>query len=355
MRIRLAPGVLAFVVALTVSACSSGETSAPTAPVQTGPGQSAAPLTKESITVSEQPGSSNLIFWHTYYSGGFAAENLDVTTVALGTGSTQVVSGTADVQFNGLTPALAPARDGKETIVLMAYVGNGVGSFIYSGNSVQSVKDCKKMASNNAPGYPYGYVRLLKEAFGATYEIIGVGADAGPSGLAAGTYDCATGPLSSFGSVISAGKAKILFDTRLESQRPAAFIGNLSEGVLYGLKDVVQRKQEAITRLMRAMYKTWVTTFKPANADPATIAALIKGKGGNDWVADQAALTFTVQSNLGHFYMPLEGYIDQATWAKDITFNGKYAGIDVNATDAVWSYARRVDMSLYEKAIGKPK
>ena len=355
MKIRFAPVVVLLALVVTLSACSSGTSSTSASPAQTNAGQ-ATLLSKESLTVSEQPGSSNLIFWYTFYSGGFAAENLDVTTVPLGTGSAQVVSGTADVQFNGLTIALSPARDGKETTVLLAYVGNGVGAFIYSIPSVQSVKDCKRMASGNTPGYPYGYVRLLREAFGATYEIVGVGGDAGPSGLAAGTFDCATGPLSSYGPIVSAGKAKILYDDRAEAQRPAAFINNLSEGVLYGLRDVVQKKQEAIVRLMRAMYKTWVSVFKPASADAFQIAGFIKSKGGNDWVADQAALTFTVQSNLGHFYMPLEGYIDEKTWANDIQFNNKYAGIDfVNATDPVWSYSRRVDMSLYEKAIAKPK
>jgi ABC-type nitrate/sulfonate/bicarbonate transport system substrate-binding protein len=343
---------LGVLLAVFIAGCSN------TPAAQSGGTATTGASTREALTYAGNPDLTNIVFWYTYYSGGFAKQNLDLT-ISSGAGAAvaaQVVGGQADIGAPGVALAMGPPRDGKETSVIYSFAGNGIGAFVYGVPGVNSVKDCKKAGAVNSPGPAYGYASLLKEALGASYEIIRLDGTALPAALQSGQVDCAIGPLNLLGPVVTAGKAKILYDNRNVSQRPSAVESGLTEGVFFGMKDNLQKKQEAVVRFLKALNETWTTVLKPSNADAAALANFLKTKAPNDWPQTPESLTFQLQAFLGTFLVPNDGYIDAAKWNSTIAFNAKYSELGfLNTTDAVWSYARRVDMSFYEKAIGKPK
>jgi len=332
------------VFSILVAACGA-------APTTGAPGSgTAAPREKLNVIAGTvEPG--RIIEYVAILNGYYAAEGLDVDFKIVGANNVVnlIVSGQADLANIAVPNALAPVRDGKETVIVAGGTGNGASGF-FSGNVKKGITDysqCTRITTFTAGSAAYAWAALYKKVLNLKGELVQLGDVAAlqPS-ILSGQSDCG----STGGNVVTeglrTGELRLLIDPRVGL--PPAVPKNVLEQATFGLKDNLKAKRPAVIKYLKASQKAADAIKNMSNADLA--ALLVKHP---DWQAIGVANAIG-QLDLNRFSVrPNNGYIESAIWPTELEWV-RYGSPFVD-NDPKWSFASRVDMSYYEEALGKPK
>ncbi len=334
--------LVAAISALLLASCGGGASST----------AQATPQARQSLKlVTGAVATNHAIAWIALEGGYFARNGLDVSLRSVGGNVvTSLVSGQADIGLSGWGGPMTPARDGNETSLFYVDVGALASGFAVGLPKVQSIKDCTRMSVFPMGSSTYAYAVIEKRLYGAHYDIVPMDVPTQQAALASGSVDCGISGLGTFVGLLDAGKVHLLVDTRDISSLPKDFPATGSSGGFWGIKSNLQSKRDAIVRFVRALDQAWIAMQKMS---PQEAAALLR-KSADYQPIDVAQLAKQYELDRP-FFMPANGYLSPTTWepTRQLLIDGGFTFM--NATDPKWSYERRVDMSYYETAIGKPK
>jgi hypothetical protein len=317
------------------------------------PAQSAQPHENLIVTVSAVDPSLTLV-WATQQAGYFENENLTVEIKAVGAGQLGLlVADQADLGIQSPSGVLLPVNSGKETTILFANSGRGIGGFMAAGPNIQKVTDCKRVATLALGSAVYAWTTVYKKAFGANYEIVSV--NDLPSEVAlitSGSTDCAISSYAAFSPGLDSGKLHLIVDPRNPSTLPAAVSQQLNaavEGSVFGLTEHVKQRKGAIQRFMRAYLKGLSEIIQKQSA--SQIAALLRKSP--DWQPIAQEKLAPLMDITKFSWAPNGGYISKSQWTTELQWIAGGGTSLGNLDDPKWAYDRRVDMSLFLAAGGK--
>jgi ABC-type nitrate/sulfonate/bicarbonate transport system substrate-binding protein len=335
-------GLAALMLSVALTACGGGggATSSPT------------PQTRESlslVTGAIDPAFTQ--FWTAVVNGYFDKEGLDLSYKVVGSNVvTTIVAGQADIAMIGAASAFIPVNQGIETTVLYSHSGGGSSGFAFGVPKIQSINDCTRVAAFSLGSAGYAWAIFEKALYKGKWDIVGMDVPTAIAAISSGNVDCAIGNYGTFGQLLQQGKLKLLVDPRNKASLPKSFPLDTSEGAIFGLKTTVQKRHGAIQRFLRAMSRALSDIKKETSAQ---LASTIR-KSPDFQPFNETALASTIDV-LKPFFSPLDGYVPKSGWGQTMTFYKEGGLTYIDPADPKWSYERRVDMSDYEKAIGKPK
>ncbi|TAK71118.1 MAG: ABC transporter substrate-binding protein [Actinomycetota bacterium] len=331
-----AAGSLVMVPAL--AACGGGSSSS----------SSAAPPEKLTVALGAVAVTLSPV-WLAQQLGYFKDAGVDVTiSNAGGQVATSVASGQADVAMLGLPGALAVANQGRATSVIGWVLGKRGSGFTVGRPGINSITDCKTLATLPPGTSIYAWGEIYKSAFGATYQHVTFGdPPTVVANVVSGNVDCALTSYDQFYAGIKAGKLHLIVDPRDEASLPAQIRStDFMDASLWGATDTLKSKREAVTRFMVG-FKRALAYIK--SATPEQIADTLLQN--NDWKTfpreDLVALAAANKPLLGG---PEAGYISEKNWqgALQVAKLGGLAYVD--PASPKWSYQTLVDMSYFDAA-----
>ncbi|TAK71117.1 MAG: ABC transporter substrate-binding protein [Actinomycetota bacterium] len=288
--------------------------------------------------------------WIAQQAGYFKDAGVDTTiTVAGGQVSTSVTSGQSDIGNLGLPGALTVANQGRPTSVILWELGKRGSGFAVARPGINSITDCKTLATQ-PPGFGvYAWGEVYKTAFGATYQHVTFGdPPTVASNVTAGNVDCAISTYDQFYSAIKAGKLHLIVDPRDEASLPAQVKStDFLDATFWGMTDSLKNKREAVTRFVAGMKKAFAYI---KTATPEQVADLLLTS--NDWKTytreDLVALLTAALPLMG----PNGGAITEKDWTAALEV-AKLGGLSfVDPAAPKWSYQSMVDMSYFDAAKG---
>jgi ABC-type nitrate/sulfonate/bicarbonate transport system substrate-binding protein len=195
----------------------------------------------------------------------------------------------------------------------------------------------------------YAWAVWWKKALNANWELVQFSDNpAMTASLLSGQIDCAVNSSQSFQAGLDAGRLHLLADPQRPSTFPASFPTGILGGSLWGMKDNLKAKQDAIVRFMRAYLKGADWILNNSSTDVATLL-----RKNPDWATVQQQTVVKDFDNVRALLYPHHGYIAASSWPSVLEFAVVSGQSFIRPSDPMWSYARRVDMS-YFKAAGGP-
>lgn len=287
--------------------------------------------------------------WIADQGGYFEEAGLDVTIEVAGANVVNlVVSEQADIGIIGTSSALAVADQGKETSILYWNTGNGSGGFMAAREGVESPADCTRVSAQSMGTASYAYAVLYRKQFDASYEIIptpdlsAVGAM-----ITSEQVDCAVSVRSNFSKGIEEGSLHFVVNPDDPESLPRQV--EVVSGAVWAMAENIADNREQFVAFMNAYGEAHDYM---QSADPAEVAQLLRES--EDWAAfDEETLAAQLEDTYAYL-APHAGYITPEAWDSTIDFfyNGGVEYLEPGTEK--WSFDSRVDMSIYEEAIGKP-
>ena len=276
-------------------------------------------------------------------------EGLDLTVKTVFANSLNlVVAGEGDLSVIGVSSALVPVREGKETSIVYA-ISSGLGTgFMAASANVKSIADCTRVSTSRAGSAVFSSAMAYKISSGARFNILELD-DANqivPSVLSGGS-DCAVSALAVLQPGLEKGM-QLLVDPRNPASVPANTIQNTVSSGLWGMKDNLRQKRPAVEKLMRALKRVeqYIKT-----ATPEQVAAeLIKHPDFKTFTPEAIARQ-VVGEKL--FWFPDGGYIRNSAWPGTLAYY-KYGLPFIDASNKLYAWDERVDMSYWISANGQP-
>jgi hypothetical protein len=280
------------------------------------------------------------------YGDYFDKEGVDVTLTNAGSSLVpMIVSNQADIGVIGLTAAWPLPRQGKAVSVVVGFAGRIDSATVLGTPAITDIHQCKTFGAQ-AGSLNFSTAVYLQQVFGVTYNIVtfaNVGAIT--AAQASGQVDC-----SIIGSgtaevlpLVNSGKIKVVYDPTTDPNVPAGItlLKQATSAGVWGLKDRVQAKSEAIVRFLRALTKAKALS-------PADTANLLISKDQKDWpglTLQDLTAAITQQSSV-------LTEITSAGW--DVTEQlARGGGLPyVDPSQPGYSYADMVDMTYWKKAKG---
>jgi ABC-type nitrate/sulfonate/bicarbonate transport system substrate-binding protein len=262
---------------------------------------------------------------------------------------TAVVSGDADLGLIGAGAPLTPVRDGKETTIVYNNVGNGIVRLAGT-EGIVTPNDCTRVGSFAEGSALFAWAMLLKQDFDADYDIVPFTDNASMAAAAvAGSIDCLVGVATSLQAGLDNGDFHIIVDPRDRSTLPPDTVvpEDLSEGVIWGMKDNLAEKRDTMVRFVRAYHKA---LEQSRTGDPLELAMMLRENNeGFATLGDDAAIASLIEQ-VQYSFAPNEGAFDERTWNDVLNFF-IIGGLDfIDPADEKWSLEQRVDTSLLAEA-----
>jgi len=359
LHVPRAPFAISIVIALLLVACGGGTgappaTDAPAAaatPAGTAviPNTPAAPLTVAVISLTV----GNKLVYIAKSEGYFDQLQLPVTIMD-NTGPNLlnlVVSGQADVGYGGLPTAFLPVPEGKPTSILFTYQGNGAGGFVVGAKNIKSLDQVKRLGAGVPGTSTFGYCNWYKQSLKASFDCVPMESAARRSAVLSGQIDAALDVYAQLVDPIARGDLNVLIDTRDAAVRKKYIGDDFGETAIFALTDVIKAKSDSFVRFMRAI--GMAMKFADTKSDDEIAATLKKLKTFETFTVAQLAAQ---EKGYRQFNHPNQGYITEANWTFALQ---QYAGWGLGAAfdpkSPTYSYAQRVDMSFYDRGIGKPQ
>lgn len=253
-----------------------------------------------------------------------------------------VVAGRADLAEFGAGTALAPVNEGKDTRIVFGIQKGQATGFLAASDGVDTIDDCKTLATHPTGSSSFASASAYKEATGATYQIreFPTPTDVVAS-VISGQADCAVSSLGILTPGLTQGM-HLVIDAREDSQIPPDSVQGTTGVSLWGMHDALSKKKSAVEKLMKALAK--VQEYL-ATATPEDVAAeLVKHP---DFKAnDPAALAKNVEAEMS-FFFPNDGRILEEDWAASLEYY-KVGNPSIDPSAEPWSYESRVDMSYFD-------
>lgn len=280
--------------------------------------------------------------------------NVEVVTGVGGNSINLVAAGQADIGVGAIPNIVNVTSKGRPMSLVYGTAGLGLGTILVARDGLRSLDEVKALPkctfATVTPGTAnYGHANYLNKALGLNCELVTFKTSIEQGGaVAAGRADVAATIYDSLGAAIRQGKVRILVDGRVPADQK--HLGpQHTEQALYGLKDNLQTKREAIVRFMRGMGKINALL---RSAPTAELVALFR-KNQDFQIQDPGVLAESVENSRA-FMNPNAGYISSPDWANALEQFPTWGIPDFVPTDPVWRYGAAVDMSFYEAALGKP-
>lgn len=261
-----------------------------------------------------------------------------------------VVSGQADVGYGGLPTAFLPVPEGKPTSILFTYQGNGAGGFVVGAKNIKSLDQVKRMGAGVPGTSTFGYCAWYKASLKAAFDCVPMESAARRAAVLSGQIDAALDVYAQLIDPIAKGDLNILIDTRDAAVRKKYIGDDFGETAIFALNDVIKQKSDSFVRFMRGI--GMALKFADTKSDEEIAASLKKLKTFETFTPAQLAAQ---EKGYRQFNHPNQGYITEANWNFALTqYAGWGLGAAFDAKSPTYSYSQRVDMSFYDRGIGKP-
>ncbi len=259
-----------------------------------------------------------------------------------------VVAGEGDLSVIGVSSALVPVREGKETSIVYA-ISSGLGTgFMAASANVKSIADCTRVSTSRAGSAVFSSAMAYKVNGGGKFNILELG-DANqivPSVLSGGS-DCAVSALAVLQPGLERG-LRLLVDPRNPSTVPPNTIQNTVSSGLWGMKDNLRQKRPAVEKLMRALKR--VEQFIKTAPPEQVAAELVKHPDFRTFPVDVIARQVVAEKL---FWFPDGGYVRGSAWPGTLAYF-KYGLPFIDGANKLYSWDERVDMSYWIAANGQP-
>ena len=276
-------------------------------------------------------------------------EGLDFTVKTVFANSLNlVVAGDGDLSVIGVSSALVPVREGKETSIVYA-ISSGLGTgFMAASPSVKTIADCTRVSTSRAGSAVFSSAMAYKTNGGGTFNILELGdANQIVASVLSGGSDCAVSALA----VLQPGLEKglhLLVDPRNPATVPANTIQNTVSSGLWGMRDNLRQKRPAVEKLMKALKR--VEQFIKTATPEQVAAELVKHPDFKTFTADAIAKQVVAEKL---FWFPDGGYVRNSAWPGTLAYY-KYGLPFIDATNKLYMWEERVDMSYWIAANGQP-
>lgn len=264
-----------------------------------------------------------------------------------------LTSGQSDLVMFGAGLSLVPAQAGKPTNIIYSFLGNGNAAAVAVGanSDVKSLADLsgKRVGVLGTGGSSFGfgtiYSKYVVDHGGQAFKTVSVGdLPSLVNSLVSGRIDAVVGTGSWFAQAISQHKARLLLDPTDPNVRKQ-FIGdgNFMEAGVFGLKDNLASKHDAVVRFIKAI--------KRANDDlqsesPQTIADTLRKLP--EFKAVSAGDLATSAKYNKSFWAPTDGVIDQQNWTDSLKIYGTWNLPNINVKSPDFAYDKMIDPSFLQ-------
>jgi len=276
-------------------------------------------------------------------------EGLDYTVKTVFANSLNlVVAGEGDFSVIGISSALVPVREGKETSIVYAISSGLATGFMVATQKVKSIADCTRVSTSRAGSAVFSSTMAYRTTGGGKFTILELG-DANqivPSVLSGGS-DCAVSALAVLQPGLDQG-LHLLVDPRNPRTVPPNTIQGTYGSGLWGMKDNLQKKRGAVEKLMRALKR--VEDYIKKTPVDQVAAEIIKHPDFKTYKPDQIARQVEAEKL---FWFPDSGYVKPSAWNGALTYY-KYGLPFIDHGNKLYSYESRVDMSYWITAFGQP-
>jgi len=347
-RARSGPiAITALAAAIGLAGCA-GTTAAP---VSGQPSGDSAPLTLTVAQAASQINNAPVYLAQTL--GYYEEEGLDITILdATGANTTTLVaSGQADLGDLGPGGALLMTKQGRPTTIIYQQLDAGAGAYVFAKPDVQSIDEVRgqRFGTFSVGSGTYGVANVLSTRQGLDFDLVPLqNSSAISAAIVSDQVAAGNGNYSDFANDVESGKLHLLIDANDAAQREKYVGDPYPAGVTFGLVDTVDKKSDAIVAFLHARNRAleWMQ-----ESTPEQVATELR-KSAAYATIDEKALIVAIERGL-EFVSPDQGRISDSTWEYALT---QYAvwGLDgFDASDPMYGYEERVDMSLLDEALAE--
>jgi ABC-type nitrate/sulfonate/bicarbonate transport system substrate-binding protein len=198
----------------------------------------------------------------------------------------------------------------------------------------------------------FGWASYYNTNLGLKCKIVSYGGNEEQVGaLGTGQVDASTGLADGFAGLTAQGKANILIDSRDAAQRKKYMGDSFTDVAYWGLTDWIKGHTEAVQRFVKAL---GMVDQLLHSKKPEELAALLK-KSPNFATVSEPTLKEAFINNKAYWNGVNHGYLSKQDWDTALKAVSQWGMKDFDANADVSKYENRVDMSYYEKMVGKPK
>jgi NitT/TauT family transport system substrate-binding protein len=342
---RAIPPALVATAALALAACGSGSSDSGSSSTK----EASAPLP----TVTIASAAATPIFAQPYLAqalGYFrdAGVNVKIQDNTGGNTLNFVASGQADLGMIGAAAPLLLAQQGKDSKIVYSPQSGGSAGMLVGGKGIKAIADLKgKRIGTLAKGSStYGLAAYYSQKYGLGADLVPLPNNAALTGaLKSGQIAGATGPSDSYATLVDAGDATILVDTRDKAERQKIIGADYPEGAVFGLAGNLTAKREAIVGVLAA-YGRALEYFR--SQPPEEVAKTLRTQPGFK-ATPLAALTGYVTSAKSYVGVN-DGYISPAAWKAGLAGYALWGLGDFSASNPLFAYDKRIDMTYLDAA-----
>ncbi len=259
-----------------------------------------------------------------------------------------VVAGQADLGWSAAATAATVAMQGKDVTTVYAPNGNAPSGVMVGAAGVTSISQLNgKRVGVVGPGSTtWGYASIYAQNSGVKVDLIPLGGlHAITAAVSSGQVQGAVGTYASFASLIKAGKANLLVDTRSATDR-AKYLGpDFPDGAVFGLTSAIKSKRVAVVRFLAALDKA--NAYAKSHTDAEVAKELLTLK---DWQVFTLAQLTQLESYARVYWSPAGGEITKSVYQTVLKRMDSFDIPNYTSSDPVLAYDKRVDMSMLADA-----
>jgi hypothetical protein len=292
--------------------------------------------------------------------GIYRQDGLDVT-LNIGTNNIASVlaSGGVDLALLPINTVTNMTNQGQSTSVVWGINSATVSAALVSSSSITSVAQlqaknpCTIASTTPGSGFSYAYAAYYKKSLGlANCKIVSYGSTSIVAGvLAAGRADAAAGTLDPYFSAIQAHKVNILIDNRSAADMSKYNSDNTgwTGAVIAGETANLKAKKAAVVSFIKAMNDT-IKFMQTASA--AQVAKLLVKAPGYNAIPEATLSQQYTDDRV--FLNPANGWISETNWSSGLNALSGWGIPGYDPSNPNYAYDKRVDMSYYVTALGRP-